>query len=437
MITIDDEATPEDAKVKKRKRADEDSETDLEKVIDYLNAEYMFQHNRITEERVFCKKQLALGEKNEWALLEEEDLNTILIEMKLNRYKVSKEVLTMIIFSRLTKSVSPIADYLNGLSTRKPTGKATFAALCKTITLANEPEYRKPFERLLWRWLCANAACALGKKINDVCLVFIGGQGTGKTTWLNKLCTLNDYGYCGHIDPNTTNNETANLLAEKWLINIDDQLETIFGKDFNSLKSVISAPNVSNRKAYTRQAKKRARIASFVASVNSTNFLTDTQNRRYLCFEIDKINWELSNAINYDDLWAEVVQALNAGERFTFDKDEMKTLNEMNDNFLEITLEHEWLSLCYVPCEASDVGASVLSMSEILARLMEVSGNKNLKQNKLLRAMERQGFAMRYCRRPGTGDRIKGYDVKDIRTQSQYQHEVKASEPENEPTAPF
>ncbi|MBK9983843.1 MAG: hypothetical protein IPP15_15990 [Saprospiraceae bacterium] len=424
-----DEPTDDETKPKKRKRADEDSETDLEKVIDYLNAEYMFQHNRITEERVFRKKQFALGEKNEWALLEEEDLNTILIEMKLNRYKVSKEVLTMIIFSRLTKSVSPIADYLSGLLTRKPTGKAAFAALCKTIKLTNETEYRKPFERLLWRWLCANAACALGQKINDVCLVFIGGQGTGKTTWLNKLCPLNDYGYCGHIDPNTTNNETANLLGEKWLINIDDQLETIFGKDFNSLKSVISAPNVSNRKAYARQAKKRARIASFVASVNSTNFLTDTQNRRYLCFEIETVNRELSNAINYDDVWAEVVQALIAGERFVFNKDEMAQLNEMNDQFLEVTQEHEWLSLCYVPATDADANVSTLTMSEILTRLTVVSGNKTLRQSKLLRALERQGFVMRQCRRPGTANVIKGYRLKDIREQSQYTHE----EPEPAP----
>ena len=435
MITIDDEATPEDAKVKKRKRADEDSETDLEKVIDYLNAEYMFQHNRITEERVFRKKQLAAGEKNDWALLEEEDLNTILIEMKLNRYKVSKEVLTMIIFSRLTKSVSPIADYLNGLSTRKPTGKSAFVALCKTITLANETEYRKSFERLLWRWLCANAACALGKKINDVCLVFIGGQGTGKTTWLNKLCSLNDYGYCGHIDPNTTNNETANLLAEKWLINIDDQLETIFGKDFNSLKSVISAPNVSNRKAYARQAKKRARIASFCASVNSTNFLTDTQNRRYLCFEIDKINWELSNAINYDDVWAEVTAALNAGERFAFDKDEMQALNQMNDQFLEVTAEHEFLSLTYKPGDENDPYAEILTRAEILKEITTTSGHMKLSGTKLGRALDRLGFEKKNRRRKGTPFPVLSYLVKNIRESTG--NAFVEPEPEPELIAPF
>lgn len=435
MITIDDEATPEDAKVKKRKRADEDSETDLEKVISELLDSYLFRYNIRTEMYSFAKRPLSPTQTPEWQYFNVRQLNTIVIELKKAKYKVTKETLKMIIESDYTPEIDPITDYLNGLSTRKPTGKSAFAALCKTIKLANEPEYRKSFDRLLWRWLCANAACALGKKINDVCLVFIGGQGTGKTTWLNKLCTLNDYGYCGHIDPNTTNNETANLLAEKWLINIDDQLETLFGKDFNSLKSVISAPNVSNRKAYAPQATKRARIASFVASVNSTNFLTDTQNRRYLCFEIDKINWELSNAINYDDVWAEVTAALNAGERFAFDKDEMQALNQMNDQFLEVTAEHEFLSLTYKPGDENDPYAEILTRAEILKEITTTSGHMKLSGTKLGRALDRLGFEKKNRRRKGTPFPVLSYLVKNIRESTG--NAFVEPEPEPELIAPF
>jgi hypothetical protein len=429
-VVTDDEPTTDEAKPKKRKRADEDKESPLASIIDYLRDHYDFVHNVITGERLFIKRELTLGKEAKYELLEDEDVNSILIEMLLLYYKITREKIEMIIKSRMTREISPIKDYLTSLKPRTPDAKnSAFKLLCATITLTDEKNYRSAFDALLWRWLCANAACALNKKPNDVCLTFIGGQGTGKTTWLNKLCTLPDYGYCGHIDPNTTNNETANLLAEKWLINIDDQLESIFGKDFSSLKSTISAPSVGNRKAYARQAKKRARIASFCASVNSTNFLVDTQNRRYLCFEIEKIDWDLSNAINYDDVWAEVVTALNDGEPFAFNANEMKMLNEMNDNFLEVTLEHEWLSLCYVPCDESDAGVVTLTMSEILTRLQTVSGNKNLRQSKLSRALERQGFVMRACRRPGTAHVIKGYRVKDIREQSQYTRE----EPEPAP----
>lgn len=428
-VVADDEPITDEAKPKKRKRADEDKESPLASIIEYLKDHYDFVHNVITGERLFVKKEHTLGEEAEYQLLEDEDVNSILIEMLLLYYKITREKIEMVIKSRRTREISPIKDYLSTLKPSAAHGKrTTFKQLCLTIKLANET-YRGAFEALFWRWLCANAACALNYKANDVCLVLIGGQGTGKTTWLNKLCPLPDYGYCGHIDPNTTNNETANLLAEKWLVNIDDQLESIFGKDFSSLKSTISAPSVGNRKAYARQARKRARIASFCASVNSTNFLVDTQNRRYLCFEIAKINRDLSNAINYDDVWAEVMTALNDGEPFAFNASEMKALNEMNDNFLEQTLEAQWLSLTYVPCDESAEGVATLTAAEILTRLQTVSGNKNLKQTKLLRALERQGFIMRQCRRPGTAYPIKGYRVKDISALSQYTHEESEEAP--------
>lgn len=431
----DDEPTTGEAKPKKRKRADEDAESPLAAIIEYLHDHYDFVHNVITGERLFIKRELFLGKEAKYALLEDEDVNSILIEMELLKYKISREKIERIIKSRMTRQINPVKDYLTGLKPRTPDAKhSAFKLLCATVKLTNET-YRGAFESLLWRWLCANAACAMNYKANDVCLVFIGGQGSGKTTWLNKLCPLPDYWICGPIEPSMANNETANLLAEKWLVNIDDQLETIFGKDFNSLKATISAPSVGNRKAYERQAKKRARIASFVASVNSTNFLTDTQNRRYLCFEIGKINWDLSNAINYDDVWAEVVTALNDGEPFAFNADEMKMLNEMNDQFLEITAEHQFLQLTYRIGDETDPYAEFLSRSEILKEVTNTSGNMKLSGAKLGRALDRLGFEKKNQRRKGTPYPILGYLVRNIRELTG--DATVEPEPEPKTVAPF
>jgi hypothetical protein len=76
----------------------------------------------------------------------------------------------------------------------------------------------------------------------------------GKTTWLNKLCPdeMKEFLICSHINPSLTDQNTANFLAEKWFVNVDDQLETIFGKDFNSMKAIITAPFVTNRKTWHR-----------------------------------------------------------------------------------------------------------------------------------------------------------------------------------------
>ncbi len=45
---------------------------------------------------------------------------------------------------------------------------------------------------------------------------------------------MREFLICSHINPSLTDQNTSNFLTEKWFVNIDVQLETIFGKDFNS-----------------------------------------------------------------------------------------------------------------------------------------------------------------------------------------------------------
>src|SRR5690606_12345663 len=108
--------------------------------------------------------------------------------------------------------------------------------------------------------------------------------------------------------------DTMNLLAEKFIINIDDQLD-IMG-DLRKLKSMFTMEKVVNRKAYAKFSPSRPRIASFVASVNSTEFLTDDENRRYLVFSIKDINLPAIKEIDRKQLFAQVVYLLNRGFRY-------------------------------------------------------------------------------------------------------------------------
>ena len=84
-------------------------------------------------------------------------------------------------------------------------------------------------------------------------------------------------------------------LAEKFLVNIDDQLDLI--KDLRYLKSMFTLDKVTNRKAFDKYNPNRARICSFVASVNSSEFLTDDQNRRYLVFSVKDIDFKASEKL--------------------------------------------------------------------------------------------------------------------------------------------
>ena len=214
---------------------------------DYLDLLYEFRKNVLTLEIEVRKL-----DETEFFVLDEALLNSIWIDMQMDGYKCSDSLLMKILNSKLTKSYNPLKKYLNSLP--EYDGGNYIEQLAKTIEIediqVDDINLKELWEPYLRKWLAASASTALGLGINHTCLILVGGQGAEKTTWLNKLCPkeLQDFLVCSHITPSLTDQNTANYLAEKWFVNIDDQLETIFGKDFNSMKAIITAPKVTNRK---------------------------------------------------------------------------------------------------------------------------------------------------------------------------------------------
>jgi len=243
--------------------------------------------------------------------------------------------------------------------------------------------------------------------------VLVGGQRLYKTTWLNSLCptSIPDYRFVGHIEPSTSSGETPNLMAEKWFINIDDQLEVIFGRDFNSMKSVITIPEITYRKPYMPMAERRKRISNFMASVNSTSFLVDTENRRYMCFEVEMCN--IDSMPEMDEVWSEAYQLYTGGAQHWFEKEEYDMLNSINTDYSELTPEQEWLQICYRPATEEEISrnqAENLTASEIRKKLQEVSNDKTLNHVRLGRAFKRLDFTKVSVRIKDQGSR-KVYPV--------------------------
>jgi len=357
----------------------------IQEIKDYLDLHYEFRKNVLTLEIEYR----ALKDST-FNILDDMFLNSIWIKMQMNGYKCSDVVLTKILNSDLTKTYNPLEDYFNALP--EYDGVDYISQLGETIII-EDLEIDGIVLKDLWqpylkKWLVASC---MGKGINHTCLILVGGQGAGKTTWLNKLCPpeMKKFLVCSHINPSLTDQNTANFLAEKWFVNIDDQLETIFGKDFNSMKAIITAPFVTNRKTWHRFTKTRKRVCSFMGSVNNPKFLTDTENRRYIVFSTKQINFK--HDIDMQKVWSQALHLANENFPYWFSTEEIKKLNKINEVYRQYTPEEEWLMRLFAPCEPTNPKARFLMPSEMLTILNAHSGMK-LSIRRLSRAMNQQKY---------------------------------------------
>ena len=397
----------------------------IEKIRLYLDENYIFRRNTLKNIVEF----LPMGsDVRQWTPFEDKQFNDLVIQLEILGFRAPEKRVEKLLGSSMIADYNAITDYFDRVGESAAAGASEFERLCQCVSLSpldiqiGAYDYPMLFRYYFFKWLQACYLCGVGKKHNDVMFTLIGAQGRRKTTFLEKLTprALAEYSYCGKIDTSASSFEVKQLLSDKFMINIDDQLETIFGKDYNSLKSIISSSSTSYRERYARMTRKHARIANFCGSVNESRFLRDSNNRRYLCFQIDDIDGDALGRIDMDRVWAEVKHAADSsGMMFPFTMEDINNIDLMNRYFEAPTEECEALNEIFSPAADSDLAAYPadcynLSFSEILYVLRCHTGNNQLKNYNLQTAMRKYQYQSRPARRGG-GNPAYLYPVRLVR----------------------
>lgn len=365
----------------------------IQKIKEFLEESYDVRFNSITQTLEYREKN-SIG----YEQFTDQIRTDIIIQLKQLFFKKPKEDLDDLLNSSMIPKFDPIKEYFGSLSYE---GEGHIERLARCIVL-DDPDrlidgkhYRELFRSYFEKWLTACYLCSTGRLVNDVMLILIGAQGRFKTSFLNFLTPkkLEDYRVLGHINPSLSDYNTSNFLAEKFMINVDDQMETIIGKDYNSMKAIISVPDITNRKLYRASHQRRRRIANFCGSVNESRFLRDSNNRRYLCFAIADIRSDYIN-IDIDAVWAEVKRkADKANINYLFGKEDYRIIDLMNSTFEAPTEEAETLATVFQPAPEDTAGTVYyMQFNEIMQVLRIESGNNSLKSYNLQTAMRKYGY---------------------------------------------
>jgi predicted P-loop ATPase len=261
--------------------------------------------------------------------------------------------------------------------------------LAKTVKTNDD----KLFYKFLRKWLVATVACAIEPDvINQTCLILIGRQGIKKTRFLVYLCPedLKEYLYIGMLDP--SDKDSMLHMSECFLILLDE-IENMGHKASITLKEIITKPSIRIRRPYGYNAEKLVHRASFMGSANTDQLLSDpTGSRRFLCFMVEKIgNYE---KININSVWKQAYDLYKKGFKFWISENDIKEINQMNEQFQILSIEEELLLKFFEPVTKDDA-IVFKSATDILADIRGHSSlniNDNASAMKLGKALKKHGF---------------------------------------------
>ncbi|SEH79064.1 virulence-associated E family protein [Epilithonimonas hominis] len=200
---------------------------------------------------------------------------------------------------------------------------------------------------------------------------------------------LKEYIFSGTINP--SNKDTLIHLAECMLINLDE-LENLNRSEIGSLKEIITKTHIRMRKAYGHNNENMPRRASFAGSVNTAQFLNDTTgSRRFLCFEVEHI--EYTHNIDINKVYAQALQLHKSGFRHWFNQEEIKEINANNEQYQMRSPEEELL-LTWFESATKETAQYFLNTTQIL-QMITNRANLNISDasvTKLGKALRKHGY---------------------------------------------
>jgi hypothetical protein len=350
----------------------------------HLNTHYNFVFNTLKQKLYWNRK-----EENIFKEIDDRDLASIYIELKSKKkISISYENLRRLLISDFVPKIDPLEDYFKNLPGWD--GTDYIGLLSETVTVEAGSEAN--WKMCLKRWLIATVACtASDKVVNHTAIILQGPQGVGKTRWINSLIPdkLQDYLFTGNITPNDKDSKLA--VVKNFIINLDE-LETLNREEIGFLKSLMTQKDVELRKPYGYFEEHYKRRSSFIGSINKLEFLNDpTGSRRFLCFAVEKINYQ--HDVDIDGIWAQALNLFNKSEKYWFDKAESERITENNLKFTFQPLEEQLILEKYETCEKDDPDKKLMSSTEIA---QEILGDKTINSNNLRQigmTLTKYGFA--------------------------------------------
>ena len=332
---------------------------------EFMKRRYDFRYNTQVGEVEYRERH---SFRFRFSPIDKRTLNSIALDAQSEGIPLWDRDISRYIYSNRIPVFNPLEDYLYDLPHWD--GKDRILALARTVP-CNNPYWAELFHRWFLNMVAHWRGNTDKKYANSVSPLLVGAQGTRKSTFCRSIVPpeLRAY-YTDSID--FSRKRDAELYLNRFaLINIDE-FDQISSTQQGFLKHILQKPVVNVRKPYANAVLEMRRYASFIATSNQKDLLTDPSgSRRFICIEVTEAI-DTNRPIDYNQLYAQAMHELDHGERYWFDQSDERIMTENNHDFEQIPPE-EQLFYHYFRVAGNDEEGEWLSSAEILNRLRRYS----------------------------------------------------------------
>lgn len=413
-LTMEFNTVPLPRSVRKKEKENDSShkKATVEEMEEFINGYMKFRMNMLTHQ---IETQLiadAYTDRPEasachWQRLTDHIENSLWCAMQHHGMAVNLNELHTLLGSDFVKEYHPLKEYLDGLPPWD--GETDYidrlAAMVHVKESPHSPlqqdksrerndlsETPVRFADILKRWMVSMIAAALDETVvNQVILTLIGRQGSYKTSLMQHILppVLSEY-YTTKSNSSRMTKDDLFTMTENLVINLEE-IDTMPPSELNQLKAMVTQRYVDERRAYGRNKVHLPHVASFVATGNNLQFLTDdTGNRRWLPFEVEDIDSPWEADIPYEGIYSQTYALYqDVNFRYWFTDKEIQQLRGHVQQFEVPRPEYELILTYYRKPVGLERGVYTTS-SQIIGRF----GNTSLRLSlqKVGRAMRELGF---------------------------------------------
>ena len=318
----------------------------LQELQSFMETTYDFRFNLLTEETEY--RTQGTNTSTAYRIADQRALNSLCMEAKTRGIACWDRDISRYIHSYSVKEYHPFTSYMDNLPDWDGTDRLENLAR----RVSGNPLWMKGFRR----WMLAMTAQWMQLDHlhgNSVAPVLISRkQGRQKSTFCKLLlpAVLQRY-YTDSIDLNAPT-QMERKLSLFGLVNLDE-FDKIPPKKMPLLKNLMQMAELNIRKAYQKSYASLPRMASFIATSNQKELLSDPSgSRRFLCIEVEeKID---CSPIDHDQIYAQLKTCLSGGERYWFTSREEAEIMASNAKFYKQTIEEDIFHSCFRQASKSE-----------------------------------------------------------------------------------